>query len=164
MLEIITLEDIAALQESFDIECKLAAGRDGKGAFPKSVWETYSAFANSYGGDILLGLKEKSDGHFELNGIIDIDKVQNDFWTGLNNVTKVSTNILHDDHVRPINIDSKTLLHIHVPQASRKQKPVFINGNPLTGTYKRLNSADIRQPEEVVKRMLAEQQLDSLDD
>ena len=49
MLSIETLEDIAALRESVDIECKLALGKDGKGAFPKDAWETYSAFANSSG-------------------------------------------------------------------------------------------------------------------
>jgi len=38
MLEINTLDDIAALRESLDIECKLAQGRDGKGALPKDMY------------------------------------------------------------------------------------------------------------------------------
>jgi predicted HTH transcriptional regulator len=59
MLEITTLEDIAALRENYEVECKLAAGKDGKGALPKDFWPTYCAFANSYGGDILLGVREK---------------------------------------------------------------------------------------------------------
>lgn len=63
-----------ALRESVDIECKLAQGKDGKGAFPKDAWETYSAFANSSGGDIFLGLREKKDGHFELKGIHNTQK------------------------------------------------------------------------------------------
>jgi predicted HTH transcriptional regulator len=58
MLEISTLADIAALRENFEVECKLAVGKDGKGTLPKDFWETYSAFANSYGGDILLGIRE----------------------------------------------------------------------------------------------------------
>lgn len=40
MLEIDSLEDIAALRESVDVECKLAQGRDGKGALPKEFWPT----------------------------------------------------------------------------------------------------------------------------
>ena len=58
MLEITTLADIAALRENSEVECKLATGKDGKGALPRDFWETYSAFANSYGGDILLGVRE----------------------------------------------------------------------------------------------------------
>ena len=38
--------------ESVTLECKLA-----KSEVPKSVWETYSAFANSIGGVILLGIE-----------------------------------------------------------------------------------------------------------
>ena len=51
-------EWLAGLSESSELECKLAAGRDGKGAVPQSLWETYSAFANTHGGVILLGIKE----------------------------------------------------------------------------------------------------------
>lgn len=51
--------DIQTLQESVEVECKQASGRDGHGAVPNDMWETYSAFANTRGGLILLGIKEK---------------------------------------------------------------------------------------------------------
>ncbi len=36
-----TIEDIQSLSESIELECKLAIGRDGKGALPgKTFWET----------------------------------------------------------------------------------------------------------------------------
>ncbi len=163
MLEISTLEDISALRESFDIECKLAQGRDGKGGLPKDIWETYSAFANAQGGDIFLGIKELKDQIFELAGIENTQKVIDELWTCLNNPQKVSGNILREHGVKVLVIDGKNVIQINVPQATRKQKPVYIKGNPLIGTYKRLNSTDLLQNEEVVRRMMAEQIEESRD-
>ena len=49
--------------ESAEVEFKSA-----KGGFPRSLWETYSAFANTQGGVIVLGVKER-DGRFTLDGL-----------------------------------------------------------------------------------------------
>ncbi len=163
MISINSLEDIAALRESFDVECKLAQGRDGKGACPKSIWETYSAFANTLGGDLFLGLEEQPSGQFKLAGIENSQKVIDELWAGLNDRDLVSSNIIRQDGIRCIQIDGLNIVHVHVPQGSRTQRPVFIKGNPIKGTYKRFNSADIRQSDETVRRMLAEQEEDSRD-
>ncbi|MES0488917.1 MAG: ATP-binding protein [Leptospirales bacterium] len=61
MLNISSIDDIVALRESFELEYKLAAGKDGKGELPKTFWETYSAFANTAGGYIVLGLRENNE-------------------------------------------------------------------------------------------------------
>ena len=50
------LENKGLLTESFDLEFKSA-----KGGFPKSFWETYSSFANTEGGIIILGISEKDE-------------------------------------------------------------------------------------------------------
>lgn len=163
MLDITCLEDIAALRESSDVECKLAQGKDGKGALPKDVWETYSAFANTSGGDIFLGLKEKADKSFDLKGIENTQKVLDDFWNTVNSKQKVSCNLMRDRWVKVVPIDGINIIQIHVPPANRKQRPVYLNNNPLTGTYKRLHTGDMKQSEEVVRRMLAEQVEESRD-
>jgi len=152
-----SVNDIVALKEGVEIECKLAQGRNGKGSLPKDFWETYSAFANTTGGDVFLGLKEEKLGQFELAGIQEPEKVIDELWTNLNNSEKVSANILQNQHVNVLEIDGCKIIHIHVPQALRTQRPVYIKGNPLLGTFKRFNSADIKQDNESVKRMLAEQ-------
>ena len=163
MLIIQTLEDIAALQESSDIECKKATGKDGKGELPKDFWESYSAFANAYGGDVFLGIREDKDRHFHLQGIENTQKVLDDLWTSLNNSEKVSANILREENVAVIDIDGHSIIHIHVPRAPRTARPVYLNGSPLKKTYKRLNTSDVLVSEIDVKRMLAEQTNDSRD-
>ena len=57
------IESLMADCESAEVEFKSA-----RGGFPGSLWETYSAFANTQGGVIVLGVKEK-DGKFTLDGI-----------------------------------------------------------------------------------------------
>lgn len=67
------------LCEDHERECKLA-----NGGLPESIWETYSSFANTNGGTILLGIREHSDS-FTIEGLTDkqIIKYQKDFWSTL---------------------------------------------------------------------------------
>ena len=164
-MEIVTKNDIALLSESIDLECKLATGRDGKGELPKKTfWESYSAFANTNGGTILLGVKEKKDHTFEVEGINDFQKVLDELWSSLENPQTISCNLLIESDVTLSTIDGSTVIQIDVPRASRSQKPVFRGGNPLTGTYQRYNTSDNKCSEETVKRLLADQVEDSRDD
>ena len=55
------LNDLLTKKESEDLEFKHASG-----GFPGSFWDTYSAFANTEGGTIILGVEEK-DGAFYLD-------------------------------------------------------------------------------------------------
>jgi predicted HTH transcriptional regulator len=118
--------------------------------------------ANAHGGVVLLGVREKN-GVFSIAGIENPAKVRGDLFNTLNNRGKVSTNLLTDADVVEARIDGLTILVISVPVATRKQKPVFLNGQPLGNTYRRLNDGDRHCDEEMVKRMLAEQIEDERD-
>jgi ATP-dependent DNA helicase RecG len=164
MIDLQSLEDLALLRESVSLECKLANGRDGKGALPEDFWPTYSAMANTDGGVVILGLRERK-GQFEAVGIEHVDKVRAELFNNLNNRQKVSVNLLSDEQVREWPLAGKTLLVVEIPRARRQQRPVYLTTNPLQGnTYRRLNEGDRPLPDEDVKRMLAEQVEDSRDD
>lgn len=163
-LEQLIAGNFALLRESVDIECKLAIGQDGKGGLPKSLWETYSAFANTDGGIIILGAKELKNDTFEARGIENLIRIKADLFNTLNNPAKINKNLLTDQFVREWQVDGKCLLVIAVPRASRKQQPIYLNNNPLNNTYVRQNEGDYKLDDEHVKRMLAEQAHDGRDD
>jgi len=143
------LEIISQLswEESEDIEFKSA-----QGGLPKSLWETYSAMANTHGGIIFLGVED--DGR--VSGITNINKLKKSFWGTINNRGKVSINILSDTDVAKIEKFGQVMLAIHVPQAGRYQKPVYLDQNPMTGSYRRSYEGDYHCSEQEVHSMFSD--------
>ena len=141
------LLDILNLGESEDLECKKS-----KNEVPKSLWDTYSAMANTNGGIILLGIDEV-DNELIITGVENVDKVIKDFWSTLNG-EKVNKNILKNEDLEVIDIDNKSVIKINIPRAYYKDKPIFINGNPYKGTYKRNYEGDYKCHEDEVKAMI----------
>jgi len=154
--------DLASLQEGFDVELKTARGKNGKGEVPGSFWETYSAMANTEGGYIILGAEETRNS-VVFHDLPDHQKIIQDIWNSLNNPNKVSVNLLQNRDITPVHVEEKTVVLVRIPQASRKQRPVYIGQNPLMGTYRRNNEGDYRCPPDLVKQMLGEQANDTRD-
>ena len=146
------IKDLMLYGERINIEYKEAASD-----LPKSLWETYSAFANTIGGVIVLGIKEHrnryEEDRFEIKGVADADKMLKSFWDTINS-DKVSRNILFDDDVECIDYEGKTLIAIHVPMANYTMRPVYINKNLLSGSFKRNYEGDYHCTDEEVKSML----------
>ncbi len=149
-------EELDSLREGWHFEAKLAAGRNGQGAVPESFWETYSAMANSEGGIILLGAKEKEDGTFDFRGVTNIAKLERELWNLLSSRQKVSANILSQKDVEVIQVREVNLLLIRVPKASRSDRPLYINGSWEKGTFLRVHEGDRRVSSEVARRTLAD--------
>ena len=78
-----SLDDLRSKHEDYDFEVKSAQGRDGKGEVPKSIWESYSAMANTEGGVILLGAEEDKAGGLKVLGLQNIEKVHKSLWDSL---------------------------------------------------------------------------------
>jgi len=130
--------------------------KSAKGGLPGSLWETYSAMANSDGGTIVLGVRQK-DSEFHIEDLPDIGKLKQDFWNLVNNRQKIGQNLLNENDVSIETVGEKAVLVIRIPRASRQQRPVFVGLNPLEGTYRRYNEGDYKCSQDEVGRMLADQ-------
>lgn len=138
--------------------------KSAKGGFPDSLWETYSAFANTDGGIILLGVNEnKKDGTLSVEGLKDPQKTKKDFWNMVNNRQKVSLNILTDSQVQIEDIEGKSILVIEVPRAERLLKPIFKGMDPRVGSYRRNGEGDFLCTMEEVGSMLRDAMNSSVD-
>ena len=108
-------------------------------------------------GLIILGIKEnKKDDVCTLEGIDNLNNILKDFWNTINNKEKVSCNILTDDNINVLEIENKKIIIIEVPKANRRNKPIYINNNPIIGTYKRFHEGDFKCAEYEVKAMISE--------
>ncbi len=122
------------------IECKEAANR-----LPSSFWETYSAFANTEGGIVLLGIKElKEEKRFVVTGVINPEDVKKTLWDTVSNKTKVNRCVLSNADVQIVkDISGKNVVIVYIQQASAKEKPIFLNHNQAN-TYIRRGEGDVR--------------------
>ena len=136
-------------RENNRIEAKKA-----RGGLPHSIWETYSAFANTLGGVILLGVVEDDNKQLEAVGVPDPDQLVKEFWNIVNNINKVSVNILSSSDVSVESVDGKSIVVINVPRAQRADRPVYLLDNPLRESYRRNGEGDYRCTQEEVRAML----------
>ena len=124
--------------ESAEVEFKSA-----RGGFPGSFWESYSAFANTNGGTIILGVQEK-DGKFLFDGLSEETafKYKKNFWDNAHNRGKVSVCLPHEQDVEVKEIDGAYLLVCHIPRAEYNMRPVYLTTNPIGNTYRRNHEGD----------------------
>lgn len=149
----IDLNHIARYRENNRIEAKKAAG-----GFPHSLWETYSAFANTIGGLLLLGVEEDRDKTLHITGVPDGPGYAAQFWATVGDPAKVSANILAPEDVALHTVEGKQILVISVPRADRHQRPVYIGDSPFTGAYRRDGEGDYHCSPEEVRAMLRDRE------
>ena len=143
--------------ENLTLEVKRATGKDGKGEIPSDFYPTYSAFANTLGGIVVLGLEEKKSGDnfiYKIAGIREPDKLIDKLSSDLNNNTKVSRNCVAPDGIQKISAGDAWIIVIRIEKADRTEKPVYLNGNPINNTYIRRASGDCPASEEDVRYMI----------
>ena len=69
--------------------------KEAKRALPKDFWETYSSFANTEGGIIILGITD----NLQIQGVIEPTKILKELFTNINNTKKLNINIISDNDI-----------------------------------------------------------------
>lgn len=133
------LNHLQNYRENNRLEAKQALG-----GLPESIWETYSAFANTEGGIILLGVEELPDKSLVPVNLLDPQWLIDDFWTLLENPSKVSANILTPECIEIHQIDENQIISITVPKADPRYYPIYIDADPIHGAYCRRGEGDYR--------------------
>lgn len=145
-------EVIGRLQGEEHLEFEM---KSAQGGLPKDIWPTVSAYANTQGGWILLGIVYR-DGKAIIEGVKNAPARLQEFTDLINNPQKISYRAcgVKDAVVEAIN--GKQLIVIRIPAAPRKERPVYINMNPYTGTYIRMHGGDYQCKKPEVDLMMRE--------
>lgn len=122
------------VHEKYYIELKKAQ------ELPRSFWESYSSFANTAGGWIILGVAEK-DPQNEILGVGNADKLISSLWDQLSNPEKVSYRCVNNEDVQILILDGKQVVVVYVNEAPETQKPVYLN-KKIESTYVRTGDGD----------------------
>ena len=141
-------------REWSDIEFK-----EARTAAPKTAYETVSAFANTGGGWLVFGVRDRG-GAFEVVGVDEVDKVQGEFLSTLRS-GKVNRTIDVGEQV--IGIDGKTLLVFRVPESPRHEKPICLDGD-IRRTFFRRGGGDERCTLDEIQRFLRDSAPDRFDE
>lgn len=142
-------------------ESKYIEYKKSRKGLSNDIWSTYSAFANTEGGTIYLGIEEKRSRTKSLCFSWCWRSRENDwrFWNALYGRSKVSQNILSNKDVKIVNIENKACIEIHVPEAPYSKKPIYVD-NKKDLVYKRVDDADRIATEEEYKFMIVNSQDD----
>ncbi len=127
-----------------DFEVKAA-----KGGLPKNTWETVSAFSNTSGGWLLFGIAQTGN-HFEVQGIANPEKIEQDF---LNTIRGGKFNVFVPTRQVKHALDGKTVVAFYIPVS--KEKPVYYNN--LQNTFIRRGSSDQRATRAEIDAMYRDQ-------
>ena len=142
------IKRMLAKSETDAVEFKLA-----KGGVPASFWESYSAFANTDGGVIILGVKEDGGKH-SVVGVTNANKLVADVWNAANNPQRVSANVLFNHQVYKVDYQGKALVVVEVPRAERTERPVYVGHDVFRGTFRRNGEGDYHCSQEAVEAMI----------
>ncbi|MGE5619340.1 MAG: RNA-binding domain-containing protein [Sphingomonadaceae bacterium] len=137
-------------RESLELEFKSA-----KGGIPRDLWPTVSAFANTSGGWIVLGVDEL-EGKFTVGGVANPSGMLKSIHDQMRNRQRISCEVCGANDSTIESLGNKQVIVLRIPAAPRRMRPVYIGGNPYDGTYVRRHSGDYHCTKPEVDRMMRE--------
>ena len=133
--------------------------KEARREVPNRAYETVSAFANTEGGHLVFGVRQSGQ-DIEIVGVLDVDKVQNEFLSGLRQRDKIS--LVMDVGEELHKHEGADLLIFHVPEAHRSDKPVYLNGD-IRRSFVRSGGNNMRCSESERNRFLMDAAADRYD-
>lgn len=120
--------------ELSDVEAKAAVG-----GLPKSIVETLSAFANTNGGLLVLGLDERND--FDLVELANPSKLRDDLAAAASDRLEPPLRIATD----VVEIDGRALVVAEIDPVPSDHRPCYVGAKGIaTGSYVRVGDGDRR--------------------
>ena len=142
------IEKILKSDEKITVEFK-----EGKDKIPLSLFETYSAFGNTKGGTIYLGIKENVVPPHTIVGVDNAKQKRKNLFDLFNNKEKVSSCLVNEEDVNIIPTPNGDIISIYVHEASRFDKPVYINGD-ISKSYMRNDSGDYLLSQDKIQSLI----------
>ena len=133
-----------------DLEWEDFEVKQAKSELPKNIWETVSAFSNTNGGWILLGIKQEGK-IFTITGTDNLEKLEQDINNTLSGQQKF--NSLIRPTLERWDFDGLKVLGCYIPLSNKK--PIYFNSPE--NTFIRVGSADIRATKAEVDAMFRDQ-------
>ncbi len=143
-----TKDELLARLKGFewnDVEFKLA-----QRGVPDDSYETVSSFANTSGGWLVFGIRQQVGG-FSIEGVIEVDKVQNDFLSTIRSRQKLNREISVAESA--IEHEGANVLAFYVPELPRGAKPAYLKGD-IRQSFIRRGGGDERCTQAEIERML----------
>jgi len=123
-----------------DVEWNDFEVKEANGGIPKSMWETVSAFSNTAGGWIVLGVKEtknENGNSYQITGVENVEKMEQDIITTLRSRSKF--NAVISSRIYRYTIENKNVLAFEIPVSPHKPIAVKSTGE----IYIRTGSGDV---------------------
>ncbi|MBO7351387.1 MAG: putative DNA binding domain-containing protein [Candidatus Methanomethylophilaceae archaeon] len=152
------LDELTQKKEGLYFEAKSASK-----SVPADFWETYSSFANTFGGTVVFGMTEDDNRELIVTGVEDPEQTVKTLWDNLNSPRFVNVNILKNDDIRIEEINGKNVIVITVPPADRQFRPIYIRNNINSGTFKRNHEGDYHCRMSEIKEMIRDSETNSQD-